>query len=402
MAIDRQERLASRPYRSARALLYPASVPTLRGKPWRGAIPALQRHLQAQRGMHRASSTVVNQAAPLRRALAWMRAQWALQETGTAMTAADVAGHGGFLVSSYLVHLGTTSSSTRLADHVARASTAINNWLGAQRPPLPPVANDAPSADYRESLRRSDSHAPRKTPALSPGESIAIGEVWGRQPLYPYQAFVALGACLGVMLLGRFDCLSWISLSGIQFQCVRGVRLVSICLTRRKQTPTGIPDWIDIPDVPGTCTSVYKLLVLVLRVHHGVAVPLDRGFFEVPASASRGLGLLFPAFGASPTGNHRHRFDPALDWSHRAKTAAYRRQLVHAVHEVIHLERPLAERYGMSSMRSGGNTHLRRRGFLGPQRCEFGRWASAQAEAGYDRTMAVEHALSLLDAGVAF
>lgn len=397
IAVDAAERASDPAYQRAARLVFPVSTPCLDdGRPWVGPVAERHRQLQAEQARSRARSTVKGYAAPLRRALDWMRAEWQRQATATPFSAQAVAAHGGVLASSYLRHLADTTTARDVSAAVASASTAINRWLGARR--QPPVANAALPSALRERLRREEGVARRQTPGLAAGEARAIWMNWGFHGFRSYMRWTALAAALGVAVLGRFDTLSWITVTGLEFQYVDGIRLVSVCLTKAKNSQTGSPLWLDIPAVPGDSHSLYWLMVEVLRAELRIRVPLRQRVFR-PA-VSDGLGLLFPAWGASRQ-NHRHRFDPPMDRTRRASTAAYRRQLVNAVEEVLRVPRQQAQRFGMSSLRSGGDTHLRRLQIPQWERCELGRWATPGVEDGYDRRAAVEHARDLLQRGVA-
>ena len=399
VAVDLEERASDAAYQRARRLLFPhTAVPTRGdGQPWVGSVAARHVQLQQEQARARARSTIKNHAAPLRRALDWMRTEWANQGTGQPFSAQVVAAQDGVLASAYLRHLADVSAARDVAAAVASASTAINRWLAARQ--QPPVANSPLPAALRERLRREHSAVRRQTPGLSAAEARAIWTAWGFRGTRSYMRWTALAAALGVALLGRFDTLSWVALSGVEFQYVDGLRLVSICLTKAKNRQTDQPLWIDIPAIPHDDQCLYWLVVAVFRAELRTAVPRRARFFA-PTVSGGGRGLLFPAWGTS-TCNHRHRFDPPMDWSHRACTSTYRRQLVNAVHEVLHLPREQAERFGMSSLRSGGDTHLRRAGLAQWERCELGRWATPAVEDGYDRRRAVEHARELLRRGVA-
>ena len=400
MAIDLQERSADPAYqRAASLVLGPAPTPTIDGRPWVGAVAARQQQLHAERARSRARNTVRGWSAPLRRALEWMETQWGLQGTGHPFSAAEAAAHGGVLVTSYLRHLEDTTASANVYAAVSAASTAINQWLQARNQAA--VGNNPTASAQRDRLRREHSHQPRQTPGLGIRAVCRVSCAWGFDSAYAYQQFTALALMLGTAVLGRFDTLSWVTLGGVCFQYVDGLRLVSICLTKAKNRQTGLPLWIDIPAVPGEDYCLYMLIVHVLRQQYAVRVPQRRRFFST-ASSGRGLGLLFPCWGASALGNHRHRFNPVMDWSRRAQTAMYRRQLVNAVCEILRVPRTFAQQFGMSSLRSSGDTHLRRHHVDQWEHCEFGRWATAAVEERYDRRAAVEHARSLLDRGIAF
>ena len=397
-SIDAAERAADPAYQRAKRLLFPTTIARRPdGQRWVGAVAARHRQLQDEQARARARSTIKNHAAPLRRALAWMRTEWANQHTGQPFSASVVASQGGVLAAAYLRHLADASEARDVPAAVAAASTAINQWLAARQ--LPPVANSRLASALRERLRRERSTVRRQTPGLTAAEARTIWCSWGFRGARSYMRWTALAAALGVAVLGRFDTLSWIALSAVEFQYVDGLRLVSICLTKAKNCQTGQPLWIDIPEVPNDRHCLYWLVVAVLRAELDVTVPRRARLF-VPSATGGGLGLLFPAWGAS-TANHRHRFDPPMDRTRRASTAAYRRQLVNAVDEVLHVPRAQAESFGMSSLRSGGDTHLRRAGLAQWERCELGRWATPSVEDGYDRRQAVEHARDLLQRGVA-
>ena len=154
-------------------------------------------------------------------------------------------------------------------------------------------------------------------------------------------------------------------------------------------------------------------MVHILTTQCGIAPDVDKPLWIFPAAPvavglGSGTGSLFPRFSSSSSGLQRKGFcsrwnyNPAMDWSRRATTAAYCAQLQNAVVEVFGLARPLAAAYGTRSMRAGGDTALLAAGIGGSGRRDIGFWTSEACERLYLRVSAVGRARSLLQRGVAF
>ena len=78
-----------------------------------------------------------------------------------------------------------------------------------------------------------------------------------------------------------------------------------------------------------------------------------------------------------------------------------RLQLRHAMREVVGLSKADAEEYGVSSLRSGGDTFLEQQGVPKEARMVAGHWATGSVEARYLRITALQHAQRRLAANCA-
>ena len=342
-----------------------------------------------------------------------MRDEWGRQPQAGAFSLQTVADHDGALFLAYCEHLADSHASPSRA--VSTVRSAVNGLLS--RHGLPRVANGMLFADLQRDLDIGDSPAPRRTIDLPPLEARAIMRGFGfgldqrgrpamavgrgvvrRWSSYCYRRWVALLAGLGVATLGRFDDLTWIQANSVIFGREASLRFVSVCFTHRKNVQRNTPEWATIPEVPGDPHCVYRLLVAVFRLDFDLRVDTDASSWRPPPQWGR--RFLFPRV-LPARSRSRAGYDPELSWGSRARGAQYRTQLRRALQECVGLERGASLAYGLSSMRSGGDSFLARQGVSQEDRMVAGHWATGAVELGYIRRTALEHARQRLRWGCA-
>ena len=419
---DRCERERDPHYqRQVARLLPPLPVPQHSSGQWPEGSP-VRRLVAEARGdaqFERARNTVRRYGPLVAKAQEWMERQ--LAAIGQPFTWAAVVAKEGVLLLAYLKYLEKTVGGKQPAKAVAVASSAINNVL--EHLTLARAANFAEHKRLRRVLRRRESPEPAKAEALHEDEVGACAVGWGYGmhmdgsaciqrvgadlvwwSAQRYRRWVALMVSLGFSTLGRFDDLSWLTQHALYWSHQGGVRVVSLCFTRRKQVQLATPEWVHIPDVPGDRHCTYQLLRYCCLVDLGMAVDTEAAQWPpvMQTPAEDDVRFLFPRFGQSLRVSPRPRFDPELLWDRRADADAYRGQLRWMLRECLQFTEATAARYGLGSMRCGGDTYLVRHGVVQAERMEIGHWATGSVEVGYHRLTALEYGKRRLLRGLTF
>ena len=340
-------------------------------------------------------------AKPLRLALAWMAARWAEQGSGRPFSLTEVAAHEGGLFFAYCELLA--ESAPHPARAVSTVCSAVNKLLERHR--LHPVARDQVDfVELRKELRQRDSPAKDSTLDLRPTEAQSIIREWGfavsartrpghkrrRLSVYCYRRWVALLCGLGIAVLGRWDDLSWLQANSVTFAREGELRCFSVCFTHRKNVQLNTPEWVTVVEAPGDRHCVYRLMVAVFGEAFDLVVDTDAASWSPPPDFRR--RFLFPQFAVQYCWR-RYLYNPNMVWGvNRAKYYQFLKQFKHALREVLRFDEPTVRQYGLSSLRSGGDTWLESLGVSKESRMLVGHWATGAVESRYVRLSALDHA----------
>lgn len=388
--------------RAAIAVLYPPRSVALRdGVPWVGNVSAL-----VARGRRRAATsavrgTTLRYAKPLQDALGWMAEHWARQRSGRPFSLKEVAEHDGALLFAYCESIA--ESRPRPSRAVATVCSAVDGLL--ERNLLLPVARKQPDfVALRKALRLRDSAAADSTMNLRPEAAKKIVREWGfavsaltrpgrkrrRLSVYRYRRWVALLCGLGVAVLGRWDDLSWLQVNSVFFAREGALRCFSVCLTHRKNVQLNTPEWVTVVEDPVDRHCVYRLVVAMFEEEFGLVVDTEAFSWEPPQDFRR--RFLFPQFAVQHCWK-RELYNPDMVWfAGRGKYFQFLTQFKNALREVLGFDKATVRQYGLSSLRSGGDTWLEALGVSKESRMLVGHWATGAVEARYVRLSALDHA----------
>jgi hypothetical protein len=256
-----------------------------------------------------------------------------------------------------------------VAGYVAAKCSSVNGFLAAHG--FPRVLNDRWPRDVRAQLRARYSRAPAKRCGV-PVEAVRLIVERALSCDDEVAECVALAAGLGFVHARRGNDLSFLRWSGVVFT---SGRTLSMTYTVMKNRQAGQPLSLAVPD-----GRVYELCVRALR-RRGVAVP-DAATNWVPTFGKGRVPYVLPRLGEGEHG-------PVYPFERAVCLDGYRAGLRRALVRVG-FSPEAVQMFGLQSLRSGGLTSRRQRGFSSVELLAEGCWSSERVMIGYDRSTNAE------------